>query len=490
MVFGGAAAILRAVVEDVSIAPLRRRARSRRRGLVGPAVVGLIAAALALGGAGCIEPNRARGGADGVVSPDASGDTATPDGPDADAGAVACGPGAPCEQPEGACRAADCVDGVCVERARTDEACDDGDPCTGAGACDAAGRCAPGEARPEGSECAPASACAEASTCDGDGVCRAGDTSCPDPGRPCLTAVCDAHAGCVDVAVSDGTPCDGGADGDGGVCARGVCVPAGMALVPAGEFVMGCDGTFCPLDQRPSHRVGLRAFAVDVRELTNAQYAACVADATTGGPRCPPRPVGPGEVGDAVVADAAELAAARLPWAAAKAACAYYGKRLCTEAEWERAARGADERAFPWGDAPSPSCERAVMSDGAGGRGCGLGHQAAPGTRPLGASPHGLLDASGNVAEWVADHYHPDAYEQRAADDVTFDPVMSEPHLTYPLARVLRGGGWRDTAAPNLRATARRPQLVSAVDDAAGVRCCFTPDGDDADGDDVGGGER
>lgn len=481
MAFGDAVTILRAMSEALPQPPPRAprptwRGRPGRRSLA--AIASLAAAALALS-AGCIESNRARGVADDAPAADgAAMDTATAD----DDATTTCGRDAPCPQPGAACLAADCVDGACVERSRTGEACDDANACTGFGSCDASGRCVPGAARPEGSECAPATVCAAASTCDGAGTCEPGGTTCPEPDRPCGVAVCDVAAGgCVVVPAADGSPC--GDDDDAWVCSGGACVPEGMVFVPSGVFTMGCDDPFCPADQRPSHGVSLSGFAVDLREVTNGDYAACVADTDAGSLRCPARAAAPGDVGGAVVADAPELAAAHLTWAAAQAVCGYYGKRLCTEAEWEKAARGADGRRFPWGSGPQPSCERVIMSEDASGRGCGLGHQAAPGTRPLGASPYGLLDASGNVAEWVSDYYHPDAYQQRDPDGATVDPVLTEPHLTYPLTRVLRGGAWEDTAAPNLRATARRPQLVEALDDAAGVRCCFTPNDDDDDGD-------
>ena len=92
----------------------------------------------------------------------------------------------------------------------------------------------------------------------------------------------------------------------------------------------------------------------------------------------------------------------------ARTYCSWTGKRLCTEAAWEKAARGTEGRRYPWGNEPA-SCDRAVMHDG--GDGCGTGTSYPVGSKPLGASPYGALDMAGNVSEWVKDFYSPSYYQ-------------------------------------------------------------------------------
>jgi formylglycine-generating enzyme required for sulfatase activity len=155
--------------------------------------------------------------------------------------------------------------------------------------------------------------------------------------------------------------------------------------VPAGSYPVGRDpvaprGAALP-DEVPQRVVDLPAFELSRTPVTNAQYAAFVA---AGGAAAPPHWPAPPDHPVTFV-----------DWFDAEAFCAWAGGRLPTEAEWEKAARGADGRTYPWGDADEPA--RAAV-------GAGLKHGATSpvGSHPDGASPYGVLDMAGNVWEWVA----------------------------------------------------------------------------------------
>jgi eukaryotic-like serine/threonine-protein kinase len=162
--------------------------------------------------------------------------------------------------------------------------------------------------------------------------------------------------------------------------------------VPAGSFEMGSDQG--ELDERPAHQVTLPAFRIDRLEVTQAEYLRCVKAGACAQPVRYPE------------ADGAMLPAIGVSWSDASRYCAWAGKRLPTEAEWERAARGDDGRTYPWG--AGLDCARANFGSFLGDGPCGQsnpGKVLPVGSRPSGASPVGALDMAGNVWEWVADRY-------------------------------------------------------------------------------------
>jgi iron(II)-dependent oxidoreductase len=221
---------------------------------------------------------------------------------------------------------------------------------------------------------------------------------------------------------------------------------ADMVTVPAGPFTMGSDSG--PADERPAHTVTLPAFSIDRNQVTNAQFAAFL------------KSLGPKSArsdsyyqeddGDArihfrngqwIVESGFENHAVVEPsWVGASEYCRWLGKRLPTEAEWEKAARGTDGRKYPWGNQP-PDRSRAQY-------GGGWRETAVVARFPSGASPYGVLDMAGNTWEWVSSAYRPYPYN---ATDGRENPAHGP-------VRGTRGGG-QDSSPDELTTTQRGRDL-------------------------------
>jgi formylglycine-generating enzyme required for sulfatase activity len=244
---------------------------------------------------------------------------------------------------------------------------------------------------------------------------------------------------------------------------------APMVLVPAGAFTMGSD-EYYPAE-RP-HRVDLDAYFIDTYETTTARFrrfveatgyrtmaerdGASIAwtgttfDKVAGATWRAPR--GPGSVAEP------SHPVVQVTWFDAAAYCSWAGKRLPTEAEWEKAARGTDARRFPWGDQWDAS--RANSSDGA------RGGTAPVGSYPTGVSPYGVHDLAGNAWEWVADRYDSGYYSRSPERNPTGAEAGAE--------RGIRGGGWYLDPV-SLRAARRRGYPATARNDVIGFRCAKSP---------------
>jgi formylglycine-generating enzyme required for sulfatase activity len=219
-------------------------------------------------------------------------------------------------------------------------------------------------------------------------------------------------------------------------------VEAAMIAIPAGEFTMGSDVE----DERPPHAVFVDGFEIDKLEVTNEDFERFVAET--------------GYVTDAEKAgdtswryyakDKAQDPVVKVSWNDANAYCGWAGKRLPTEAEWEKAARGTDARSYPWGN--QWDAVRANAKE-AGHRGT-----TAVGSFPAGASPYGVLDMAGNVAEWTTDWFK--AYP---GGDF-YSPYFGEKY------RVIRGGGWFSDQSL-VRTTERSASAVELANDDVGFRC-------------------
>ncbi len=228
---------------------------------------------------------------------------------------------------------------------------------------------------------------------------------------------------------------------------------APLALVPAGPFTMG--GASASEDGRLAHTVILDDFYMDQYEVTNAQYAACVTDGACRPPTNAASYTRINYYGDAKY-DAFPVV--QVNWEQAATFCAWRGARLPTEAEWEKAARGTDERTYPWGE----TLECSLANYWSAVSGACVGDTVAVGSYPELISPYGLYDMSGNVWEWVADWYAEDYYANSVAENPR-GPESGE-------LKVLRGGSWVSNEL-NARSAFRNSLDPTSTSSNIGLRC-------------------
>lgn len=209
----------------------------------------------------------------------------------------------------------------------------------------------------------------------------------------------------------------------------------GEVFIPAGEFQMGCDeenpADNCREVELPLHTVYLDDYYIDKFEVSNARYQACVESGVCERPtelysRTREDYYGVPEFDDYPVVF--------VNWGMAQAFCEWEGKRLPTEAEWMKAARGPDDtRKYPWGN-ETPTCE--LSNHWAGSDGC-LGDSMPVDSLPDGASPYGVHHMAGNVAEWVSDYYEDEYY--------SVSPLENPKGPETGSARTIMDGTFADT---------------------------------------------
>ena len=251
----------------------------------------------------------------------------------------------------------------------------------------------------------------------------------------------------------------------GEICSEGECCSDGkcsspMVTIPGGDFMMGCNASIddnCHRsgNEEPYHEVNVPDFEIDVIEVTIGQYRSCVEDNSS----CS-EPLTIYSYCNWRYNNREDHPVNCVTWYNAKEYCEWSGKRLCSESEWEKAARGSDGRIYPWGN-EEVSCDRAVMSDG--GAGCGAFRTWSVASKPVGL--HGLYDMAGNVWEWVEDDYH-GTYDGAPNDGSAW---VENPRSAN---RVIRGGGLTTSSSAALRASYRNDENPDNDSDGFGARCC------------------
>ncbi len=235
-----------------------------------------------------------------------------------------------------------------------------------------------------------------------------------------------------------------------------------MILIPAGPFTMGSNDGLP--NERPERQVTLDAYYIDQYEVTLSVYQQFLQEAKYDAP-----PTWDDEAANTV----GDRPAVGMNWHGAAAYCKWAGKRLPTEAEWEKAARGPDGRRYPWGHM-QPFVDIANYNRGiwvseaitlvavtSGVEGMSVRH----GLKYGGRSPYGLAHMAGNAAEWVADWYDREYYQKGLATN-PMGPGKGE-------NKVIRGGSWADPPA-YLRVTARFSAEPEFEDRTIGFRCAMS----------------
>jgi formylglycine-generating enzyme required for sulfatase activity len=278
-------------------------------------------------------------------------------------------------------------------------------------------------------------------------------------GSVMFSVICASVTACGEGGVFDdpappgsGDSSGSGATGsgtDGGTVVKGCDVQKGgtpeTVSVPAGEFIMGCNTAVdvnCGPDENPMRTVSVSAFTIDITEVSQDHYADCMEEGACSAPSCQWN------------CDTPNRPATCVNRAQAQAYCRWAGKRLPTEAEWEKAARGTDGRKYPWGN-QEPTCALTNMVGCTGG--------ATPvGAVTGGASPYGALDMAGNMVEMVADWYDATYY--------SYGPTADPPGPSTGEAYVGRGGGFKSDAYWQ-RASVRDWYSTTDAGASLGFRC-------------------
>jgi formylglycine-generating enzyme len=207
----------------------------------------------------------------------------------------------------------------------------------------------------------------------------------------------------------------------------------GMACVPGGSFIMGSDSKKWK-DENPAHTVIVSTFLIDKYEVTTEEYQKCAAEGRCTDARSNYRQM-----------RGLKQPQIKVTWFQARDYCVSQGKRLPSEAEFEKASRGPNGNTYPWGNEMA-TCERAVIMEGEA-RGCTKKYKAQGITSEVGSKQpgvYGLYDMAGNAHEWVNDWYEK-SYSKCGSDCLGRDPkgpCQGKDQCPGYTERVVKGGSW------------------------------------------------
>jgi formylglycine-generating enzyme required for sulfatase activity len=226
-----------------------------------------------------------------------------------------------------------------------------------------------------------------------------------------------------------------------------------QVYVPSGSFLMGSTDDFneAELQEKPQHTVYLDGYWIDQTEVTQGMFKRCIASGT-----CPDVVHDLEQNPNFTNPEYDNHPAIYVTWDQSKTYCERVGRRIPTEAEWEKAARGTDGRLYPWGNTP-PNGNQALFDKAINGT-------RAVGGYPDGISPYGALDMIGNVREWVADFYS-EYYYGESAERNPQGPTEAKDNQ-----HVLRGASWTD-AVHYTHVAMRFHHVPWSPGDNRGFRC-------------------
>jgi formylglycine-generating enzyme required for sulfatase activity len=219
-----------------------------------------------------------------------------------------------------------------------------------------------------------------------------------------------------------------------------------MVLIPAGDFPLGIDSDNKNDNFRPQHKVSVPGFYIDVYEVTNAEYKV-FCDATKRD--YPPNP----SWDPTYFLNKPNYPVLNVTWEDATAYAAWVGKRLPTEEEWEKAARGIEARNWPWGKDYNPKYANLADKDDS------YDYTAPIGSFPSGASTYGIQDMVGNVWEWTSSNY------------ISYPGSIGDPRYGDDKYRVIRGGGYNSPPKILRTAAFRFPGERQQRYEGTGFRC-------------------
>ncbi len=226
----------------------------------------------------------------------------------------------------------------------------------------------------------------------------------------------------------------------------------GMRDIPAGIFLMGSAPDEGRSDERPQRKIYLDSYSIDIREVTNDEYLKFILSTRR---KPPPNPYSEAPLTEEV--GVGSLPVVQVTWYDAVDYCRWAGKRLPTEAEWEKAARGDMGMLFPWGDQPPKVVQVNFEKNWKG-----IHTLQAVGSNSKTRSPYGIHDMAGNVREWVQDWYAPDYYRT--------GPVQNPKGPSKGILKVIKGGSWHSFKA-DVRSASRGKGGFALKTDGIGFRC-------------------